>query len=149
MPAQPDVRPLAIVAGSAAALVLVAPYTVLVSIANPPHALGPPWGDRYFVAAIATGFGVQAGLYACVRRVLANARAARSSGAIAAAGTGASTAAMVAGDGAAVFLNDYQVQIMLGGLALNAAGIVVLLGVVRSTRARVLLMSRLVAGGNM
>ena len=160
---QAYIKWLAILIGLAAALVLVALYMVLVSIANSPaHALDLLWGDRYFVAAISAGFGVQAGLYAYVRLILANAREARSSGAIAAAGTGTSTAAMVACcahhvvdvlpvvglAGAAIFLNDYRVPIMLLGLAINAAGIVVMLGVVRSTRARVELGSHLVAGGN-
>ena len=160
---QAHIRWLAVLIGWAAAFVLVALYMVLVSIANSPaHALDLLWGDRYFVAAISAGFGVQAGLYAYVRLILANAREARSSGAIAAAGTGTSTAAMVACcahhvvdvlpvvglSGAAIFLNDYRVPIMLLGLAINAAGIVVMLGVVGSTRARVALGSHLVVGGN-
>ena len=154
---------LAVVIGLAAALVLLALYMVLVSIANSPaHALDVLGGDRYFVAAIASGFGVQAGLYAYVRLALANATAARSSGALTAAGTGTSTAAMVACcahhvvdvlpivglSGAAIFLNDYRVPIMLAGLAVNAAGIVVMLSLVRTTRARILQGSHLAAGGN-
>ena len=154
---------LAALIGLAAALVLMALYMVLVSIANSPaHAIDLLWDDRYFVAAIAAGFGVQAGLYAYVRLVLANARAVRSTGALTAAGTGTSTAAMVACcahhvvdvlplvglSGAAIFLNDYRVPIMLTGLAVNAAGIVVMLRLVRTTRARVVRGSHLVAGGN-
>jgi hypothetical protein len=156
-------RWLAVLIGWWAALALVALYAALVGIANSPgHALDLLWGDRYFVAAIAVGFGVQAGLYAYVRLVFAHAKAVRASGALAATGTGTSTAAMVACcahhvvdvlpiiglSGAAILLNDYRVPIMLAGLAVNAVGIVLMLGVVRSTGARVALGSHLVAGGN-
>lgn len=156
------IQSLAILIGLAGALGLIVLYMALVSIANSPaHAVDLLWGDRYFVAAIAAGFGVQAGLYAYVRLVVADVRATRSSGAMAAAGTGTSTAAMVACcahhvvdvlplvglSGAAIFLNDYRIPIMVAGIAVNAMGIVAMLRVVRVTRMRVATGIQIVAGG--
>ncbi len=156
-------RTLAVLIGGAAALVLVAVYLGLVSLANSPeHAFELLWDDRYFVAAIATGFGVQAGLYAYIRLFIASSRAARTSNAMAAAGTGSSTLAMLACcahhlvdvlpvvglSGAAIFLNDYRIPVMLASLAVNVAGIFVMLRAVRVTRMRVTNGSYLVAGGS-
>lgn len=146
------IRLLAALAGGTAALLLVALYLGLVSIANSPaHAVELLWGDRYFVAAIAAGFGIQAGLYVYIRLLLHQARRARGSGALAITGTGTSTTAMVACcahhvpdvlpvvglSGAALFLNDYRIPIMLAGLAVNFAGIVVMVRAVRANRSRV------------
>lgn len=157
------VRLLAVLIGGAAAVGLILLYVGLVSLANSPaHSLGLVWGDRYFVAAIAAGFGIQTGLYAYVRLAIADAKAARSSGAIAAAGTGTSTTAMVVCcahhvvdvlplvglSGAAIFLNDYRIPIMVVGLGVNAAGIVAMLRVVRATRMRVVTGIQIVAGGS-
>ena len=161
-PAEIYIPALAIFVGLAAALVLVTLYLALVSVANSPaHAVDLLWGDRYFVSAIAVGFGAQAGLYAYVRLLLKSARSARSTGALAAAGTGTSTVAMVACcahhvvdvlpivglSGAAILLNDYRIPIMVAGLAVNAAGVLVMLRVVHTTRTRVAL-RQLVIGGN-
>lgn len=156
-------RAVAVLIGFGAALLLIALYLALVSLANSPaHAVDLLWGDRYFVAAIATGFGLQAGLYAYVRLVVADARATRSSGAIAATGTGTSTAAMVACcahhvvdvlplvglSGAAIFLNDYRIPIMLVGLGVNAIGIMAMWRFVRATRTRVARGIQVIAGGS-
>ncbi len=153
---------IAILVGAVAATLLVAFYLALVSLANEPrHAVDLLWGDRYFVAAIALGFGLEAGLYAYVRLLRTTAAAARSSGAVVATGTGTSTVAMVACcahhvvdvlpvvglSGAAIFLSNYRTPIMLAGLAVNAAGIVVMLGVVRTTRIRLAPRRQLAAGG--
>ncbi len=128
------------VAGAAGAASLVALYVGLVTWAQGfGHARELLWTDRYWVGAIALGFGAQIGLYAYIRRVTALTRL-RSAGAVTAAGTGASTAAMVACcahhvsdvlpivglSAAAVFLNDYRLPVMSAGLAMNALGVAVL-----------------------
>jgi hypothetical protein len=142
-------RSIASLSGMAAALLLLAFYVVLVGLANSPrHAMDLLWADRYLVGAVAAGFGLQVGLYVHVRLLRARARALRSSNAMAAAGTGTSTVAMVACcahhvtdvlplvglSGAAIFLNDYRLPIIVAGLVVNAAGIVVMLRTVRTTQ---------------
>ncbi len=153
----------AVLAGATASLALVAVYLGVVSLANSPaHASELVLGDWYFVAAIALGFGIQSGLFVYLRLLAHRARGLRASGALAAAGTGSSTAAMVACcahhvadvlpllgvSGAAVFVNDYRVPVMVAGLAVNLAGVVVLLGALRQTRASHAGGAHLVTGGN-
>lgn len=152
-PADVQRAALAVAAGSGAAVALVALYLGIVSLANSPaHAVDLLWGDRYFVGAIAGGFGVQAGLVLYIRLLLrAQARAAGAGSALAATGMGTSTAAMIACcahhmtdalpvlglSGAAIFLDDYRTPIMFAGLAFNLAGIVVTLRVLLGARRRV------------
>src|SRR3990172_10291758 len=58
-------------AGVIAAASLVGLYLGLVTWAQGfDHAADLLWGDRYFVAAIAAGFGLQAGLFVYLRRLL-------------------------------------------------------------------------------
>ncbi len=124
-------------AGVTAMLLLLALYLALVTWAQGlSHARELLWSDRYFVSAIAAGFGLQVGLFVHVRRVLSR-RARGSAAAATATGTGTSTAAMVACcahhvadalpllglSGAAIFLNDYRIPLMSLGLAVNAAGV--------------------------
>src|SRR3990170_1580663 len=109
--------------GLAAGSALIALYLGLVTWAQGfEHARELLWGDRYFVGAIAGGFGLQVGLFVHVRRLVARAAAGSAAG-ITAAGTGTSTVAMVACcahhvadalpliglSGAAIFLNDYRI----------------------------------------
>lgn len=55
-------------AGLAAGTMLVSLYLVLVTVAQDwKHATELLWGDRWLVAAIAAGFGVQIGLYVHLR----------------------------------------------------------------------------------
>lgn len=130
-----------VAAGALAGLMLVGLYLGLVSWAQgPAHARGLLWGDRYFVSAIAAGFGLQVGLFVQVRRLLARRAAASAVGATA-AGTGTSTVAMVACcahhltdalpilglSGAAIFLNDYRIPLMVVGLAVNTVGVAFML----------------------
>lgn len=112
------------------------------------HAAELLWQDRAFVGAIAGGFGVQAGLYGYLRLVVHHAVRSAAPTAATGVGTGTSSAAMVACclhhvtdvlpvlglSGAAVFVNDYRVPFMLGGLAVNAAGILIMLRVVLKGR---------------
>jgi len=140
-------------AGMLAAALLVALYLGLVSWAQGfGHARELLWSDRYFVAAIAGGFGLQVALFVHVRRLVAR-RAAGSAAGVTVAGTGTSTVAMVACcahhvadalpvlglSGAALFLNDYRIPLMAVGLAVNALGVAFMLRLVvlHTRRARV------------
>ncbi len=129
--------------GALAALLLVALYLGLVTWAQGlDHARELLWDDRYFVAAIAAGFGLQVGLFTYLRVVLPR-RAAASAAGLTAAGSGTSTAAMVACcahhltdalpvlglSGAAVFLTDYRDWLMAIALAMNALGVAFMLAV--------------------
>src|SRR3990170_9036559 len=101
------------------------------------HAVDLLWSDRYYVAAVALGFGTQIGLYGYVRGLLRGAPGVRSSTAVAAAGTGTSTTSMIACclhhvadvlpvvglSGAAVFLSNYKIPLIVVGLITNAIGI--------------------------
>ena len=144
-----DAWALPVVAGALSSLFLVGVYLGLVTWAQGlEHARELLWGDRYFVAGIASGFGLQVGLFVHVRRLVAKAAAGSAAG-ITAAGTGTSTAAMVACcahhvadalpliglSGAAIFLNDYRIPLMAAGLAVNALGVAFMLRlVVMNTR---------------
>lgn len=140
-----------IAAGLAAGLALVALYLLLVSWAQGwAHARDLLWTDRYYVTAIATGFALQAGLFVHLRRLL-NMRARASAGAGTAVGTSASTGAMLACcahhvvdalpllglSGLAVFLVDFRLPLMLGGIGVNLAGVLFMLRLVwRQSRPR-------------
>ena len=128
-------------AGLLGAVLLVGLYLALVTWAQGfGHARELLWGDRYFVAGIAGGFGTQVGLFVYVRRLVAR-RMAGSAAGVTVAGTGTSTAAMVACcahhltdalpvlglSGAAIFLNDYRIPLMAVGLGVNALGVLVML----------------------
>ena len=128
-------------AGALAGFLLVALYLALVTLAQDfAHARDLLWGDRYFVGAIASGFGLQVGLFVHVRRIVSR-RARGSAAAATATGTGTSTAAMVACcahhatdalpllglSGAAIFLNDYRIPLMAAGLTVNAIGVAIML----------------------
>ena len=128
-------------AGLLGAVLLVGLYLALVTWAQGfGHARELLWGDRYFVAGIAGGFGTQVGLFLYVRRLVAR-RMAGSAAGVTVAGTGTSTAAMVACcahhltdalpviglSGAAIFLNDYRIPLMAVGLGVNALGVLVML----------------------
>jgi hypothetical protein len=131
-------------AGAAGAMVLVGLYLGLVTWAQDwTHARELLLGDRYFVGAIALGFGAQAGLYVHLRQVVRRRRLAAST-AVTAAATGASSLAMVACcahhladalplvglSGLAVFLADYRIPIMALGIGTNAVGVAVMLRLV-------------------
>src|SRR3970282_2449590 len=60
------------------------------------HAVDLLWSDRYYVAAVALGFGTQIGLYGYVRGLLRGAPGARASTGVAAPGPGAQAACMIA-----------------------------------------------------
>lgn len=128
-------RPVAV--GAAAALGLLGLYLGIITLAQGwTHAAEQLADDRWFVGAIAAGFGAQVGLFAYLRRLHAHAAA----GGVAAS-TGTSTAAMLACcahhlvdvlpilglSGAAIFLNAYKTPLLWLGIAMNLLGIVYLL----------------------
>lgn len=138
------------VGGLLASLALVVLYLGLVTWAQGlSHARDLLWDDRYFVAAIAAGFGLQVALFIYVRRLL-TLRARGGAAAATATGTGTSTAAMVACcahhvsdalpvlglSGAALFLNDYRIPLMATGLVVNGLGVAFMLRLAIATARR-------------
>ena len=133
----------AVAVGAMAAALLVGLYLGLVTWAQDwGHARELLWEDRYFVGAIALGFGTQVGLYVHVRQMARRRRLA--STAVTAVGTGTSSVAMVACcahhlvdvlplvgfSGLAVFLGDYRVPLMALGIGVNAVGVALMLRLV-------------------
>jgi Cu+-exporting ATPase len=137
----------AIATGLVAAFVLVGLYLGIVRIgsASWPHAVELLLTDWYFVAAVATGFGIQIGLFTHLRRLIKQNGGVRSAAAMAAGGTATSTTSMVACclhhladvlpviglSGAAVFFTTYKVPVILFGLATNALGIGMMIRTIR------------------
>ena len=97
----------------------------------------------YFIAALALGFGIQAGLYAYLRSTL---RAANASGATLAVTGTTSTVAMISccahslvnilpvlgATGIATLAAAYQVELFWVGIALNLAGIAFMIRRIRT-----------------
>lgn len=133
----------AVIAGIIGAAGLISLYLLIVSLGSRSwsHALGLLLTDRYYVAAVVAGFGIQIGLYTYVRGMLRRDHGLRSSTAVAATGTGTSTVSMIACclhhvsdilpvvglSGAAVFLSTYKVPLILVGILTNAVGIAFML----------------------
>jgi copper chaperone CopZ len=124
---------------------LLALYLGLITLAQGwSHAVEQLIDDRWFVGAIAAGFGTQVGLFAYLRTLHGRAAA----GGVAAS-TGTSTAAMLACcahhltdilpilgiSGAAVFLNLYKTPLLWLGIAMNVVGITYMLWHIRRQRA--------------
>jgi cation transport ATPase len=140
---EPALAPLA---GLAASVLLVGLYLGLVTVAQDwKHATELLWGDRWLVAAIAVGFGVQIGLYVHLRRLNRLHHQLGHCKALTASGTGGSSVAMVACcahhltevlpivgfSAAATFLNRYRVPFMLVGIGTNLVGITFMLRLIR------------------
>lgn len=111
-------------------------YLAIVSLAEGwTHAVELLVQDAWLVGPIMAGFGVQVGLYTYLKTVIH--AASRGTGALAGAGGGTSTVAMVACcahhvtdvlpllglSAAAAFLADYRIPFMLVGLITNLIGI--------------------------
>ncbi len=104
--------------------------------------------DLWIVGPILLGFGIQVGLFTYLKTVIH--AAARGTGALAGAGGGTSTAAMVACcahhvtdvlplvglSAAATFLAEYRIPFMLAGLATNLVGIGVISALILRERRR-------------
>ena len=138
-----------VLAGVVGAAFLTGVYLGIVTLAQGwQHAVELFWQDWFLVLPIIAGFGVQIGLYAFVRFGLH--AAGRGTGAMAGAGGGTSTAAMVACcahhvtdllplvglSAAATFLANYRVPFMLLGLAMNLVGIGLALKIIWKERRR-------------
>ncbi|WP_406676794.1 hypothetical protein [Moorella sp. ACPs] len=135
----------AVITGIIAAFALVAFYFLLVGISSRSwqHSLELLRQDRFYVGAIAAGFGTQVGLYSHIRRWQKFSRA-RGAGAVAASGTGTSTASMVAcclhhlgevlpvigASGIAIFLERYRYPVMWLGITINLLGIYLMLHII-------------------
>lgn len=132
------VRRRSIAAGLLGAAALVATYLGIISLAQGfEHAMAQLAADAPFIGLISVGFGIQMTLFAELRTVD---RRHRSAAAVTAAGTGTSTAAMLACcahhlvdllpllglSAAAVFLNAYKTPLLVLGIAMNVLGIIVL-----------------------
>ena len=131
--------------GLLAVLGLLAFYLGIITLAQGwVHATEQLAEDRFFILAIALGFGAQIGLYTYLRGLHTHAAA----GGVAAS-TGTSTAAMLAccahhladilpivgAAGAAAFLNAYRVPMLWLGIAMNLVGIIYLLRKIEQHRA--------------
>lgn len=123
--------------GLLAAFGLLVFYLGVITLAQDwSHALQQLAEDRWFVGAIASGFGIQVGLFTFLRGLQM-----RTSVSGVAASTGTSTVAMLACcahhltdvlpilglSGAAVFLNVYKTPLLWVGIVMNGIGIVYLL----------------------
>ena len=132
------IAPRSIAIGLVGAGALLGLYLGIISLAQGvEHALEQFTTDAVFVSLIAAGFGTQIALFAELRTVD---RLHRASAAVTAAGTGTSTAAMLACcahhlvdllplvglSAAAVFLNAYKTPLFLVGIGMNGIGIVVI-----------------------
>ncbi|HEX7949566.1 MAG TPA: hypothetical protein VF494_04385 [Candidatus Limnocylindrales bacterium] len=132
------IRPRSLATGFVGAAVLLGLYLAIISVAQGvEHAFSQLAADLAFVGLIAAGFGTQIALFAELRTVDRQHRAAA---AVTAAGTGTSTAAMLACcahhlvdllplvglSAAAVFLNAYKTPLFLVGIGMNVIGIVVI-----------------------
>lgn len=150
-PSRVDARILrALLVGVLGAVALVGFYITVVWLGSRSwaHAVQLLLTDRYYVVAVALGFGTQIGLYAYVRGLLRASVGLRSSTAVAAAGTGTSTTSMIACclhhvadvlpvvglSGAAVFLSDYKVPLIIVGLVTNGIGIGLMGRIIRHHR---------------
>lgn len=146
--------------GMLGALALVGLYLAIVTWAQgSEHALELLSQDRFFVGAIALGFGTQVGLFSYVRML--QQAIARSSVALTGAGTATSSVSMVACcahhladvlpivglSGVAVFLVDFRIPLMLLGIATNLVGIAVMVRELRRMRGHYrMVMAQLAAG---
>lgn len=151
---------LAVAFGVLGGVALVGLYLGIVTWAQgSEHALDLLWEDRFFVGAVALGFGTQVGLFSYVRMV--QHAMARGSVALTGAGTATSSVSMVACcahhladvlpivglSGLAVFLVDFRVPLMLLGIATNLVGIALMLRELRRMRGHYrMAMAQLAAG---
>lgn len=136
-----------VVIGLTSAAALLAGYSLIIGLSSGSwsHLLTQWRADVWFIALVAIGFGTQMGLYQRVRRVV---RGDGKATAMAAGGTATSTTAMVACclhhlsdivpfiglSGAATFLIQYKVPVVLISLAANGTGIALMVRTLRHAR---------------
>ncbi len=144
-----DLRPVRkpILIGLLSAVGLVVAYSLIIGLSSQSWShLVAQWRiDAVFLTLVALGFGTQMGLYQHVRRVV---RGDGTAAAFAAGSTASSTTAMVACclhhlsdivpfiglSGAATFLIQYKVPVVLISLAANAVGIALMVRTLRHAR---------------
>lgn len=139
-------RPRSIAVGLIGAAALLGLYLGIISLAQgAEHAVSQLAADALFVGLIAAGFGTQIALFAELRSLDHQHRALA---AVTAAGTGTSSAAMLACcahhlvdvlplvglSAAAVFLDAYRTPLFLLGIGMNVIGIIVIARQLRRTR---------------
>lgn len=133
--------------GLLAAGALIVGYSLIVGLSSRSwsHLISQVRLDAWLIALVAAGFGTQMALYSHVRRVV---RGDGSAAAVAAGGTATSTTAMVACclhhlsdvvpflglSGAATFLIQYKVPVVLLSLAANGVGIALMVRTLRHVR---------------
>lgn len=136
-----------ILAATGASLALLGVYFgVLTLVSGWDFTLEQFLSYRYFIVALAAGFGIQVGLFLHLKALV---QGARNQGVVLATSGTASTAAMVSccthylaniapvigAAGLVTFATQYQVELFWVGLAFNAAGIVYIASkVVRATK---------------
>lgn len=137
-----------ILAGVAGAVGLVFFYVLLVALLSGSwrHPFDELWELKYWIGALILGFGTQIGLFYHIRNVM---HVKGHGGKAAAAGTGTSTVAMVACcahhltdvlpiiglAGVSLFLSEYKIAFIAFGIISNAAGIVIMLRILRRSTA--------------
>ena len=139
--------------GLLGALGLTAFYLGLVTLVESwSHALDLFREDASFVVPIILGFGIQVGLFTSLRQGQRRANGTRAAGALTGTAGGTSTLAMVACcahhvadvlpllglSGAAIFLAQYKVPLMVVGLLSNGVSISVLLAMTWKARKRIM-----------
>jgi len=104
--------------------------------------------DKFFIVALAIGFGTQAGLFTHIKKGMPQVKGAGSPTAVASTGTAMSTTSMVACclhhlsdvlpflglSGAAVFLTEYKIPLILVGIGSNLVGIALMVRIIRRAR---------------
>ena len=125
--------------GAGAAVLLLAVYLGIITLAQGwTHALEQTADRGYWVAALAAGFGVQAGLFSFIRQGIRQRRAATGSVAVSGGVSAGSMAACCAHhlsdilpllglSGAAIFLTTYQTFSIIIGVFSNVVGITIML----------------------
>lgn len=150
------------IVGIGGGVALVGLYLVILSIAqSPSHALEQLSQDRFWVALVALGFGIQIGLYTYLRLII-SAMMLTGATAMAGAGTTTSTVGMIAccahhladiapllglaGVSAfspvVTFLAEWKIPFILFGLAVNMIAIGMSIRLIRRERAHLQMMER-------
>lgn len=129
-----------ILVGVSAAALLLLVYLGIITLAQGlEHALDQSYRLWYWVAALAGGFGIQAGLFSYIRRSLRERRAVATASVAASGGISIGSMAaccahhlsdvlpLLGLSGLAAFLVNYQLFFIIAGVLSNAVGITVML----------------------
>lgn len=140
-----------VLAGLGAGFLLVLFYLAIIGLSSRSwsHLVEQFSQDAFFIVALAIGFGTQVGLFTSIKKGMPQVKGAGSPTALASTGTAMSTTSMVACclhhlsdvlpflglSGAAVFLTEYKVPLILVGIGSNLVGIVLMVRIIRRARA--------------